>query len=58
MELWSNGTTAGKLKWRRYENCIKKAEKFEDVKIEIYGSDYHFEDFNRKIKNGDYLIKK
>ena len=43
---------------KEIENCINRAEKFEDVKIEVYGSDYHFEDFNRKIKNGVYLIKK
>lgn len=58
MEQWNN---SGEIEMaeigKEIENCIKKAENFEDVKIEVYGSDYHFEDFNRKIKNGDYLIK-
>ena len=49
MEQWHNS-------WE-IENCIKKAENFEDIKIEVYGSDYHFEDFNRKIKDGNYLMK-
>lgn len=59
MEQWNN---SGEIEMaeigKEIENCIEKAEKFEDVKIEILGSDCYFEDFNRKIKNGDYLIKK
>ena len=58
MEQWNN---SGEIEMaeigKEIENCIKKAEKFENVKIEVYGSEYHFEDFNRKIKNGDYLTK-
>ena len=49
MEQWNN---SGEIEMAEIGKEI-----FEDVKIEVYGSDYHFEDFNRKIKNGDYLIK-
>ena len=58
MEEWNDG---GEIEMqeigKEIERCIEKAKKFEDIKIEIYGSDHYFEDFNRKIKNGDYLIK-
>ena len=58
MEQWnSSGEIEMAEIGKEIENCIKKVENFENVKIEVYGSDYHFEDFNRKIKNGDYLMK-
>lgn len=42
---------------REFVDCIETAGSFSEIEFGIYGEDDYLEEINKKIKNGDYLIK-
>ena len=42
---------------REFVDCIETSQNFSEIEFGIYGEEHYLEEINRKIKNGDYLIK-